>query len=849
MQNTQLTKEAELIVQDSEALARRLKNPELLPSHLFESLLIRRHEVSEAVLKEIQINSDELLKVIEGLNRSLPQSNQGESYLSSSFRKFWEHVSSISQKLGDQYLSAEVFLPGFWGGHQASLAQVLGKFSSTSQKFIEAIQKIRGSSSVQSSQPEATWQALEKYAKNLTHLAKEHKLDPIIGRDQEVRRVIQILSRRTKNNPILIGEPGVGKTAIAEGLALRIHRGDVPELLKGRDVVSLDVGSLLAGAKFRGDFEERLQAVLKEVRDSQGQIILFIDEIHTIVKAGGGDGSIDAGNLLKPALARGDLRCIGATTLTEYRLIEKDPALERRFQPVLVEAPSVSETITILRGLKERYEIHHGVQFKDAALVAAAQLSNRYITDRFLPDKAIDLIDEAASRLKIQLNSLPDDLDVLERKLMQYQMEKEALKTEDSPETQEKLKKLEEQIEVVQKDADQKRKEWNASRSQRDQEAVLKKKIETIRHQIEEFQRQSNFTKASELKFGELPKLEKELQDLQHQHQHQSVLEDAVDAEDIAVVVSQWTGIPLTRLIESEKEKLVDLENVLRVQVKGQDRALEVVASAIRLSRAGVRESHRPTGTFLFLGSTGVGKTETAKALARVLFNTEKALIRIDMSEYMESHSLARLIGSPPGYIGHDEGGQLTEAVRRKPYSVILFDEIEKAHPQVLNVFLQIFDDGRLTDGKGRTVSFENAILILTSNIGSTEILAKQDSLKADELPSWLREQILQYLRPELLNRIDDVVVFQPLDQDRVRDIAQLELERLRDRAQENLNIQLEWNEDLLDHLVRLGFDAQFGARPMKRAVTREVEVPLSRLILKNENLKKIDLSSFLKPV
>jgi ATP-dependent Clp protease ATP-binding subunit ClpB len=690
---------------------------------------------------------------------------------------------------------------------------------------------------VTSQTPEGTYEALEKYGRDLTALAQQGKLDPVIGRDEEIRRVVQILSRRTKNNPVLIGSPGVGKTAIVEGLAQRIVRGDVPEGLKGKRIVALDMGALVAGAKYRGEFEERLKAVLKAVQDAQGEVILFIDELHTVVGAGAAEGAMDASNLLKPALARGELHCIGATTLDEYKKhIEKDAALERRFQPVMVEQPSVEDTISILRGLRERYEIHHGVRIKDSALVGAAVLSDRYIADRFLPDKAIDLVDEAAARLRTEIDSMPAELDEITRRILQLEIEREALKKEGDAPSRDRLAKLEKELETLQAQAKTLRAQWEDEKAALEKPRQLKKRIEEAKVEIERAMRAYDLNKVAELQYGTLAALERELKEAEERAVAgggRRLLKEEVDEEDIAEVVSRWTGIPVTKLMEGELQKLLHLEEELHRRVVGQDEAVRAVADAVVRARAGIKDPKRPIGSFLFLGPTGVGKTELARALAETLFDSENNMVRLDMSEYMEKHTVARLIGAPPGYVGYEEGGQLTEAVRRKPYSVILLDEIEKAHPDVFNVLLQVLDDGRLTDGQGRTVNFKNTVIIMTSNIGSQLILEMRG---ADERTyQRMREQVLEALRrqfrPEFLNRVDEIVVFRALTEAELARIVEIQLEGLRRRLSER-RIALEMTEGAKMHLARVGYDPVFGARPLKRAIQREVETPVARLIV-----------------
>lgn len=852
MQN--LTERTQQVLAQAATLARNSQNPELTPAHFLLTAFDLNEEFIALLFKDLTAPKQTLHTDLKSAVDALPRvtSGQSEPTISTFFNQFVDEAEKFRKELKDDYLSIEHFILAAPKSKQVSVAKAFQKQGLDSETLKSSVIKIRGSNRVTDANPEVKLGVLEKYGRELTKLARENKLDPVVGRDQEVRRVIQILSRRTKNNPVLIGEPGVGKTAIAEGLAQRIVRGDVPETLKNRTLVALDIAALIAGAKFRGEFEERLKAVLKTVQDSSGQIILFIDEIHTIVKAGGAEGAMDAGNMLKPALARGELRCIGATTLDEYRLIEKDPALERRFQPVLVAPPSVEDTVTILRGLKERYEIHHGVRIRDNALVSAATLSDRYIQDRFLPDKAIDLIDEAASRLKIQLDSVPEAVDTTERKISQLKIEQAALAKETDKQSITQKESIERQIRELEEQANRMRARWNSAKSNVSQVNLLKKQIEQLRLQMENFERKAEYGKASEIKFGELPLLEKKLTDLtsplsqaqpaknktskattENSDDSAITLKEEVDSEDIAAVVSHWTGIPVSKLFSAERERLLHIEEELRQSVVGQDHALRAVANAIRLSRSGLKDANRPMGSFLFLGPTGVGKTETAKTLARNLFDSEKAMIRIDMSEFMEEHTVARLIGAPPGYVGFEEGGQLTEAVRRKPYSVVLFDEIEKAHPKVLNILLQMLDDGRLTDSHGRTVNFQNCVVIMTSNIGALEILQQGAQMPYEQLKKMLTAELLKYLRPELINRIDEVVVFHALSEEVIESIVRIQLKSL-ERKLKSQQLSIIYNEAIIKHLARAGWDPQFGARPLRRALQEWIEVPLSLAILQN---------------
>lgn len=839
----QFTDRAQNALQEGHRLAKAEGNPELTPAHLLCAVLQANEEMAVLVFAQLGLKISSLTQELINIVELLPKvSGATEPVVGSFLSSFLDETDKIRKGFQDNFISIEHFLLAAPSSRQNSVASLFKKNNLDFETLKKNILLVRGKNKVVDQTPENKLAVLEKFARDLTHLAQENKLDPVIGRDSEVRRVIQILSRRTKNNPVLIGEPGVGKTAIAEGLAQRIVRGDVPETLKNRKLLALDISALVAGAKYRGEFEERLKAVLKAVQDAAGKIILFIDEIHTMVKAGGGDGAMDAGNMLKPALARGDLRCIGATTLNEYRIIEKDPALERRFQPVVVNPPSVEDTVTILRGLKERYEIHHGVRIKDNALVAAATLSDRYISDRFLPDKAIDLIDEASSRLKIQLESVPEKIDTIERKISQYKIELVALSKETDQSALEHKKEIENQLKEIEKESKILRAQWQSAKGSVNEISRIKKEIESCRIRMEEYERKSEYALASEIKFGEMPKLQKRLEELtqsvstsqSEEGSNNSVsLKEEVDAEDIAGVVSVWTGIPVSKLFSTEKNRLLKLEDELRSRVVGQDHALKAVANAIRLSRSGLKDPNKPLGSFLFLGPTGVGKTETAKALAKILFDTEKALIRIDMSEYMEQHSVSRLIGAPPGYVGFEEGGQLTEAVRRKPYCVVLFDEVEKAHPRVLNVLLQMLDDGRLTDGQGRTVSFQNSIIIMTSNIGAHKVLETPlKERKTETFKQVMIQELLNHLRPELLNRIDETVIFNSLEESVIEKIIWIQVQKLSSRLSSQQQITLEASPQLISLVAREGFDPNFGARPLKRALQEWVEVPLSIKLL-----------------
>ena len=838
-----LTNYSQEIISSASALMNAKHNTQIEPEHIMMAM-IQDNGISRDYLNELKLLNQNFINSVTKAITDFPTvsgvQNTQQLFMSNNTVALLDLAEEASKELKDDFISIEDILLAMTRLENSNIKKMLADNRVTSNTVLNAMKKIRGNKKVDNKNAEENMKALEKYSTDLTELARKGKLDPVIGRDEEIRRIIQVLNRRTKNNPVLIGEPGVGKTAIIEGLAQRMVRGDVPESLKNDKLISLDLGALVAGAKFRGEFEERLKAVLKEVEESDGHIVMFIDELHTVVGAGATEGSMDAGNLLKPMLARGVLRTIGATTINEYRkYIEKDPALERRFQPVMVNEPSVEDTISILRGLKEKYEVHHGVRILDSALIQAAKLSDRYITDRFLPDKAIDLIDEAASSLRIEIDSMPEEIDIMSRQKVQLEIEREALKKEDTnPDCERKILEISQEISDLEAKIGVLKEQWNKEKATIQGEASIKEEIEQVKLEIEKAERNTDLQKAAELKYGKLMELQKKLEDIQGtDRKDNQLLKEEIDGDDIAEVVSKWTGVPVSKLVESEMKKLISMEDVLHKRLIGQDEAVNTVSDAIRRARSGLKDPKRPIGTFIFLGPTGVGKTELAKSLADFMFNDEDAIVRIDMSEYMEKHNVARLVGAPPGYVGYDEGGQLTEAVRRKPYSVVLFDEIEKAHPDVFNLMLQIFDDGRLTDSKGRTVDFKNTLIIMTSNIGSEVIL--EDSINGDF--SETKEKVMNILKerfkPEFLNRVDETIFFNGLTLDNLKQIVDIQMESLGKRLGEQ-EINLEVTPDAKELLATQGYNPIYGARPLKRTIRQMVENPLAKLILAQKFIK-----------
>ncbi|MCL1971687.1 MAG: ATP-dependent chaperone ClpB [Endomicrobia bacterium] len=842
MNLSKFTVKSQEALADTQNIASDYGNQEITAEHLLYALVKQEEGIVKAIIKKSAASGQEDM-VLANITKDLmseiekkPKVSGGQIYLSNSLNKILNDSEKVAKNLKDDFVSTEHILIAISDASGEAASKILKKYNLTKDNILKLLVDIRGDQKVTDQNPEGKYQALEKYGRDLTELARRGKLDPVIGRDEEIRRCVQVLSRRTKNNPVIIGEPGVGKTAIVEGLAQRIVSGDIPETLKDKKVIALDLGALIAGAKYRGEFEDRLKAVLKEIQAAGGRIILFIDELHTIVGAGSSEGAVDAANMLKPMLARGELKMVGATTLDEYRkYIEKDAALERRFQPIVVGEPSVEDTIAILRGLQEKYEIHHGVEIKDSALVAAATLSARYITDRFLPDKAIDLIDEAASRLRIEIDSMPTELDVVERRLMQLEIEKQAIKKETDAASKERLANMEKEIDKLRHESAGMKVQWEKEKSSISEIRNIKEQLEEIKIEEQKAERNGDLNTAAEIRYGRIPQLQRKMEEeskkLEALQKNKKMLKEEVDEEDIAEVVSKWTGIPVTRMMEGEMQKLIKMEEKLHERVVGQDEAIAAVSNAVRRSRSGLSDPNKPIGSFLFLGPTGVGKTELAKALAVLLFDDEKNIVRIDMSEYMEKHSVSRLIGAPPGYVGFEEGGQLTEAVRRRPYSVILFDEVEKANPEVFNVLLQLLDDGRLTDGQGRTVDFKNTVVIMTSNVGSQHI---QEIENYDEMKEKVNGELRNYFRPEFLNRIDDIIIFKKLSEKELNKIIDIQIAAFEKRlAERNIHVQL--SDKAKDFISHKGYDPAFGARPLKRAIQTYLLNPLSSKLISGE--------------